>query len=87
VALYFGGFTLSGVIVGVLNPLARTALGASVLGVVGFIPISLGAMRLVTGSLIPADYVDLFALAMTATFVGGASGFTFWREFVRDRQA
>lgn len=87
VALYFGGFTLTGLIGGALNPLARTALGASLLGVVGFIPVSLGAMRLVTGSLVPADSVDLFALVMTATLVGGATGFTFWREFVRARRS
>lgn len=85
VVLYLGGFTAGGLIVGALNPLARTASGSVLLGILAFIPVAQGAMGIVTGSYLPSTIGDLFAPMMTAGLLGGGLGYAFWREFVRSR--
>lgn len=84
ILMYLAAFPLVGLVAGVLNPLARTAVGACLLGALSFVPAVFGALYLMRGSLIPHTFSDVFALAMTAILSGGGSGFMFWKHVVRN---
>lgn len=83
--VYFVGCLIAGVISGLLNPIARSPIGATLLGVISFLPISLAIGLLVTGALPWEEGEGWFATIMVASSLGGGAGFFGWREFVRPR--
>jgi hypothetical protein len=79
--LYLLGFLVAGLVAGVLNPVARTKIGAVVLGALSVVPISVGAEFLITGDLSRVSD-HLFAIGMMSATFGGGLGFAAWKEFV-----
>jgi len=84
VLTYYGAFALGGLLVGLLLPLRRFALGSITLGFVGVFP----AYAAFTVQLRRRDELgagDLLLAIVFSAVVGGAVGYTSWREDQKQR--
>lgn len=77
IAVYYGGFTLSGVLFGLLLPLARWRVGAALVGFVAMIPLYGLAMVALSG--IPNwGPTETISTVLGALFVGAPVGLYLW---------
>ena len=78
-AIYLGGGTLGGSVVGLLLPLAKWRVGAGVLGDVGLLPVIGGIAIAIDGLPRGGDSLQLAAVLLVAFGVGGTIGIANWR--------
>jgi hypothetical protein len=85
VVLYLVGGPVTGAIVGLLRPVAKSGLGAAITGVVAAIPVSVMAIAAV-GGFPPWTRQHTFASIVMAV-VGGAMGGYMFRAFLSDESS
>lgn len=87
VAGYFAGFLAAGVMAGLLNPLAKTRLGAVFLGIFSTLPVALSGLFLFEGTFTPRDGAQIFSVLAFVLGFGAPVGYLAWREFVATRSS
>jgi hypothetical protein len=80
IAFYVGGGCLGGAVVGLLRPLTAWKLGASLVGIVTMVPISLILGSLLYGPLDQWDLNSRMGMAMFSVLLGGLGGHTLWER-------
>lgn len=85
VLIYFAGFTTGGLLVGLLSPLRRWAIGSMLLGIVFTLPVyALFAATYAKNATVPSSWLGLGVLAV-AVVVGGGLGLWVWSNEHRGR--
>ena len=84
VMIYLLGGLLGGSLMGLLSPLSRTRPGSIAVGMLAFLPVTLGFAFISEGAPSRWDNAVVFASMMTAVLLGGWTGYLFWGWFRRD---
>lgn len=77
ILVYIVGGVLGGAVVGLLLPLARYKVGATLVGILAAIPVVGGAMLSMSG-LPPWEPADNFAFVFTTVGLGSVCGLIMW---------
>ena len=80
VAAYYGGGALAGSLVGLLRPLAATLPGAILVGIAGFVAVSLGIGLVVFGWFLRWGPDEVITVAIMSVVFGGIFGATSWQR-------
>lgn len=83
ILIYVLGYSLSGLIAGLLNPIGKTRVGAALIGVIAILPLTLGIAQFLTGELWPTDPDYAIATLTTAVILGICAGLVFHHEVVQ----